>query len=56
MMKQITIFPSDDEWKELVDTVRRELGETVSEEEIGQKVRNEVKEHIKGTYLYGLGV
>ncbi len=34
MMKQITIFLTDDEWKELVDTARHELGEAMSDEEI----------------------
>jgi len=56
MMKQITIFLSDDEWKELVETVRHELGETVSEEEIERKVRDDMTAFIQSTYIHSLGV
>lgn len=55
-MKQITIFLTDDEWKELVDTVRHELGETTSEDEIERKVEGEIDSYVRATYLHGLGV
>jgi hypothetical protein len=54
-MKQITIFLSY-EWKELVDTVRRELSETTGEEEIKRKVKSESDSYIRATYLQGFGV
>jgi hypothetical protein len=55
-MKQITIFLSDDEWKELVETVRRELGEPMSDDEINRKVKSEIDSYVRSTYLHGLGV
>ena len=55
-MKQITIFLSYDEWKELLDIVRRELGETISEEEIKGKVKSEIDRYIRATYVQGFGV
>lgn len=55
-MKQITIFLSDDEWKELVGTVRHEIGETMSDDEIERKAKSEIDSHIRSTYLHDLGV
>jgi hypothetical protein len=55
-MKQITIFLSDDEWKELAETVRHELGEPKSDEEIERKVKSEIDIYVRATYLHGLGV
>ena len=55
-MKQITIFLSDDEWKELVDTVRHELGEPMSDEEIERKMQSEIDSYVRATYLHSLGV
>ncbi len=55
-MKQITIFLTDDEWKELVDTVRHELGEPMSDDEIERKVRDDMTAFIQSTYIHSLGV
>ena len=55
-MRQITVFLTDDEWKELVDTVRRELGETISEDEIERKVRDDMTAFIQSAYIHRLGV
>jgi hypothetical protein len=56
MMKQITFFLTDGEWKELVDTVRHESGEAMSEEEIKRKMRDDITAFIQSTYIHSLGV
>ena len=55
-MKQITIFLSCEEWNELIETVRHELGEAMSDEKIERRVKSEIDSYIRSTYLHGLGV
>jgi len=50
-MKQIILSLTDDEWKELLDTVRHELGEPLSEDEIEKLVKRAVREFIRDTYI-----
>jgi len=56
MMKQITIFLSDDEWKELVETVSHEIGELKSGDAVERKVQDDVLGYIRNSYIHGLGI
>ena len=53
-MKRIVISLTDDEWKELLDTVRQEFGELLSDEEIENIVKKEVERFIRDTYIHSL--
>lgn len=55
-MKQITIFMTDGEWKELLDSVKHEIGEPVTDNEIEEIVKKEILKFIRDNYIYGLGV
>lgn len=55
-MKRITIFLSREEWNELIEAVRHELGEAMSEEEIERKVRDDITAFIQSAYIHSLGV
>jgi len=52
-MKQITIFLSCEEWNELIETVRHELGELVSDDEIERKAKREIDGYIRARALFG---
>lgn len=54
-MKQITVFLTDDEWKELLDSVKHETGESLSDNEIEEVVKKEVLKFIRDNYIHGLG-
>lgn len=54
-MKQIVISLTDNEWKELADTVRHELGEPLSDDEIENIVRRDIAKFIRDDYLRALG-
>ena len=54
-MKRIAIELTDDEWKELSDTVRREFGEPLSDEQIESIVKKEAVKFIREIYLHALG-
>ena len=53
-MKQIIISLTDDEWKELLDSVRHEFGEPLSDNEVEQIVKKDVVSFIRETYIRGL--
>jgi len=53
-MKRITIELTDDEWKELLCTVRHEFGELLSEDEIENIVKREIEKFIRDTYIRSL--
>lgn len=53
-VKEIVIPLTDDEWKELLDTVRHELGESLTDEEIENIVKREVGKSIRDTYICSL--
>ena len=50
-MKQITINLTDQEWKELCDTLLHELGELISENEMESLVKRGVKRFVRDTYI-----
>lgn len=54
-MKGITFVLTDDEWKELQDTVRREFGEPLSDSEVEEIVKKEVAKFVRDTYIRSLG-
>ena len=54
-MKEIVISITDNEWKELLDTVRHELGTLLTDDEIEEIVKKEVAKFIHETYICGLG-
>ena len=55
-MKRITIEITDNEWKELSDTLKHELGEPLSDEEIENIVKKDIVKYIRETYIRSLGV
>ena len=54
-MKQIIISLTDEEWKELLDSVRYEFGEPLSDNEVEEIVKKGVVNFIRETYIRGLG-
>lgn len=55
-MKEITILLKDEEWKELCDTVRHEIGESITDEETEKMIKEDIIGFIRETYIRGLGV
>lgn len=53
-MKEIIISITDEEWKELSDTVRHEIGEPLSDDEIENIVKKEARKFIHDTYIRSL--
>lgn len=49
-MKRITVELTDDEWKELGDTLRHEFGEPLSEDEIEKIVKKDVLKFVRDSY------
>lgn len=54
-MKQIVVSLTDDEWKELSDTLRHEFGEPLSDEEIENIVKKEIAKFVRDTYIRSFG-
>ena len=55
-MKQIIISLTDEEWKELLDSVRHEFGEPLSDDKVEEIVKKDVVNFIRETYIRSLGV
>ena len=54
-MKQIIISLTDEEWKELLDSVRHEFGEPLSDDKVEEIVKKDVGNFIRETYIRDLG-
>jgi len=54
-MKQIVISLTDDEWKEISDTIQHEFGEPLNDEKVENIMRKHVAKFIRDTYIRGLG-
>lgn len=55
-MKEIVISLTDDEWRELSDTLRHEFGEPLSDEKVENIMKKDVVKYIRETYIRSLGV
>ncbi|MFQ5758063.1 MAG: hypothetical protein ACE5IF_00125 [Candidatus Bathyarchaeia archaeon] len=53
-MKEIAVSLTDDEWKQLLDTIRREFRGTLSDNEIEEIVKKDIVKFIRDTYIHGL--
>lgn len=54
-MKQLIISLTDEEWTEVVSSVRHELGEPLDEKRVEDMVIREATKFIRETYLRDLG-
>jgi hypothetical protein len=54
-MKRLIIFLTDEEWTEVLSSVRHELGEPLEEDQVENTVIKEVTNLIRETYIQGLG-
>jgi hypothetical protein len=54
-MKRLVISLSDEEWNDVLSSVRHELGEPLDEKQIEDIVIKEMAKFIRENYIQGLG-